>query len=47
MKESSTAQHKSVVLLWEEGHTEQFNLVLKVSYRWTDNLSARCSDHIR
>ena len=31
--------------LWEEGDVEKLYLVLKVSCRWTDNLSARYNDH--
>ena len=40
-----SAQHKSVIILWEEDDTKQLYLVLKVSCRRTDNLSARYNDH--
>ena len=33
-----SAQHKSVIILWEEDDTKQLYLVLKVSCRRTDNL---------
>ena len=33
-----SAQHKSVVVLWEEDDAEQLQLVLKVSCRRTHNL---------
>ena len=38
-----SAQHKSVVILWDED--EQLYLVLKILCRQTDNLSARYNDH--
>ena len=38
-----SAQHKSVVILWDED--EQLYWVLKILCRRTDNLSARYNDH--
>ena len=40
-----SAQHKSVIILWEEDDIKQLDLVLKVSCRRTDNLSARYNNH--
>ena len=38
-----SAQHKSVVILWDED--EQLYWILKILCRRTDNLSARYNDH--
>ena len=35
------------IILWEEDDAKQLYLVLKVSCRRTDNLSARYNDHQR
>ena len=32
-----SAQYKIVIILWEEDDPKKFYLVLKVSWRWTDN----------
>ena len=42
-----SAQLKSVLILWEEDDAKQLYLVLKVSCRWTDNLSVRFNDYPR
>ena len=39
-----SAQHKSLVLLWEEHDSKQLYLVLKVSCRSTGNVSTSCNN---
>ena len=40
----NSAQHKSLVLLWEEHDSKQLYLVLKVSCRSTGNVSTSCNN---
>ena len=40
-----SAQHKNVIILWEEDDAKQLYLVLKISWWQTKNLSVRYNDH--